>query len=304
MRMMRFAVVGVSMACLQGCLSPDPATLVVTERDKAVYVDQGAAKQVKEEKARVAILVSAEDKAKNGSIAQSLDSQLTAVLSPFAFFQMVERSNLGALNQEAVLASLSSDGDANVDIPQADFLITAKLSAVDSEVRFGDHLSFKSDVTVDFRFYELASKKLILARNIPKSFSYNQPGDRVARSADVVKECAKAFGLELGMKYAPPARVLEVRGNGQVARISMGTNYGVVKGGKIDFFEYSDASDVIAGASREPSVVARGTVLESDDKSAWVEVGDFEKVQVKRGHYVRIRSDQSKGLRDAFRVDL
>ena len=85
-----------------------------------------------------------------------------------------------------------------------------------------------------------------------------------------------------------------------MAKITMGSNYGLVPGVKVEFFEYVDHSDLIEGATREPSPVGYGTVRESELNTAWAEVIDWENSYVKRGHYVKIAADQSKGFRESL----
>ena len=55
------------------------------------------------------------------------------------------------------------------------------------------------------------------------------------RAAEVA---AREFCAKIAVKYAPPARVLQTRGNGAVARISIGKNYGVGEGTKVWHFSH------------------------------------------------------------------
>jgi Curli production assembly/transport component CsgG. len=295
------------LTCVTGCLMPNPASLAIAERDKAVYVDKDAVKQEEEAKSRVAVIVSHGDYREAKPVAKSLDSELTSVISNLAFFEIAERSNLSVLVNEEVLKSLSEDENNLPEIPNADYIITASIS-IFNMVR---HINTQSNepyiqtkLGVDFRFYEIESKRVILTRNIKKYFNCDANIDSVISEAvDVTKELVHAFCMELGSRYAPPARVLETRGEAKVACISMGTNYGLMRNTKLEFFEYVDNSDVIEGATREPSIVARGTAIDSDLKSAWIRVDDHKNVAVKRGHYVRIRLDQPREWRDIFRLN-
>lgn len=230
--------------------------------------------------------------------------------------------------KEKQLEALNSDQIENIDIPEADYLITAKFNAPQIEKTLGLNFtggsnngqqqsdSFAVSASVDFRFYEKKTGRTILVKNIerkaPGTVASVQPPTEnspevSAKLKVIAQECSKVFAMELGARYAPPARVLETRGDAEVAKISMGTNYGVAKGVKVEFFEYVDNSDIIAGAKREPSPVGYGVVLESEQNTAWVEVLNPRKVFVKRGHYVKITSDQSKGLKsqlqDAVRLN-
>ena len=227
--------------------------------------------------------------------------------------------------KEKQLESLNTDNLESLEIPEADYLITAKINSAridqhQPDERPGASLTkllqsdksnaqnsspfYTATTSVDFRFYEKKTKRTVLTKNIehtaPGEITSQRSPEAISKLTVAAQECAKAFAMELGSRYAPPARVVEVRGNGQVAKVTMGSNYGLVKGVKVEFFEYTDNSDVIAGATREPSLVGYGIVLESDLTSAWLEILAPIQVIVRRGHYVRITSDQSNGLKEKF----
>lgn len=301
------------------CSSPKPAHLPITDRDRMIYEDAGVINQQQEAQHGVAILIKQENIPFGKEVADALDASLTSVLSDFAFFSIIERSNLDSLLREQQLESLNDDGMAQVNIPEADYLITAKVNAArldpkettTLDLKIGQMVSktvYEASTSVDFRFYDKAAGRTILVKNIERTAPGNIDTDRGAEAAGklsvAAQECAKVFAMELGARYAPPSRVVEVRGNGQVAKVAMGSNYGLAKGVKLEFFEYVDNSDIIAGATREPSPIGYGVVLESELNSAWIEVLNPGNTFVKRGHYVRITSDQSKGLKHQFRESL
>lgn len=301
---------GLGLLLAAGCAAPKPGQLPVTERDKAVYTDQGAMEQLKETKFRVAIVVRGDKTDEGGRISEALDSALVSSIGDFAFFTIVERSNLDVLAKEQQLEELSGNGRGQFEIPTADYLIAARPNAIRIEEKQSQGLNFRgqmetktvvqASMSVDFRFYEKATKRLILSKNIDKSLTASSTAEAEYKLAETAQECAKGFAQELGSRYAPPARVVELRGGGRMARITMGSNYGLVPGVKVEFFEYVDHSDLIQGAEREPSPVGYGIVRESELATAWAEVIDWQNSFVKRGHYVKIAADQSKGFRESL----
>ena len=306
------AEAGLLMVALAGCAAPKPGQLPVTERDKAVYTDQGAMEQLKETKFRVAIVVRGDKTDEGGRISEALDSALVSSIGDFAFFTIVERSNLDVLAKEQQLEELSGNGRGQFEIPTADYLIAARPNAIRIEEKQSQGIDYlhggqmvakttvQASMSVDFRFYEKATKRLILSKNIDKSLTASSTAEAEHKLAETAQECAKGFAQELGSRYAPPARVVELRGGGRMARITMGSNYGLVPGVKVEFFEYVDHSDLIQGAEREPSPVGYGIVRESELATAWAEVIDWQNSFVKRGHYVKIAADQSKGFRESL----
>lgn len=289
-----------------GCATT-PGELEITSRDRQIYTDPtgGPLVQAEETKLPVAILVSEGGTELDESIYRTLDSSLVNLISEFAFFTLVERSNLAALQKERLLETLDSDELSQIDIPEADYLITAKVAsaAMESSVISGGR--FQGVTAVDFRFYEKPTDRVVLTRNIEgksAGFTESQDGPGAdAKLAEAAQEAAKAFAVELGTRYAQEARVIETRGEGKVAKISIGSSYGVTKGAKIEFYEYVDNSDVVAGATREPSPVGYGKVLEATDGTSWVEIQNYKKVNVLRGHYVKFAADQSKSTGDKLK---
>lgn len=292
-------LVSVALALGLGC-SSRPGNMEITPRDQQVYRDPGAAplEQQTEERMSVAILVSEPNDAEGQEITSALDSTLTDAVAGFAFFTIVERSNLGALQRELTLETLDSDELAQIEIPTADYLITARIASTKMKPVIGPRDSYEGIVHVDFRFYEKLTDRVVLTKNIegrsPHYSAVNYGPEAVAKLAEAAQEAAKAFAVELGHRYAPEARVVETRGEGKVARITIGSNYGLAPDAKVEFYRYVDNSDVIAGAEREPSIIGYGKVIEVDQRTAWVEIKKHEKANVFRGHYVRVAANQEK----------
>ncbi len=312
-----FGGILVAGATLCGCTSPDPTTLPQGNRDQAVFLDQGASDH-SEQRQKVAISVS-EQNLKNAAkeAAAAIDSQLYSALSDFAFFEVVERSNLSALLKEKEVNSLSDAGVGGLEIQGSRYLISAKVNSIQTETRRitepntdllgrptgGSTTRDVADVklSVDFRFYDLEdNNRVILVKNIEKSYPQLDAASVPAKIGVAAQEAVKGFATELGARFAPPARVVETRGNCQLVRISQGSNYGLVKGTKVEFFIYVDNSAIIANATRDPSLIGKGTVVSSELGTAWIEVENYQNVHVMKGHYARINADQSKGFKESL----
>lgn len=304
----------------------EPAEMAVMERDRETYVEpravaessgeeaaredgetyvdsQGATARRSEEALPVAILVSEPVDEKEAAIYEALDSSLTSVISDFDFFTIIERSNLSALQKEHTLENLSADSLSEIEIPEADYLITAKIGNARLEKQLLGN--YQGVVDIDFRFYEKPTDRTVLTKNIVgksgRIVTEMSGTEANAALAEAATEAAKAFAIELGSRYAPEARVLETRGGGKVARINIGYNYGVTENSKVEFYEYVDNSDIVEGAEREASPVGYGNVIEVDQDGAWADVMNYKNVHVMRGHYVRLAPDQSRGMKDKMR---
>jgi len=278
-------------AMLAGCAF-NPEAMPLGQRDSAVYVDEGAPKTLntKEKRAKVAVISSVGEYKDYKTTADVLDSTLNAKLSGFAFFEIVDRKSQGALIEDA----LKSGADVN-DLPttgvEADFVVVAKIASLAIQST-GNMIS--SDVVFDFKWISKATQKVIMTESI-------KPPMRSASSqVDLVKALNRAAGLaaadfcaKIAVKYAPPARVLQTRGNGAAARISIGKNYGLAEGSKVCFYEIIDNSDV-GGEKRDMSDIATGEVKRVEEKTAWVAVDNAEESNVRKGVYVRVL-EQTRG---------
>ncbi len=144
------------------------------------------------------------------------------------------------------------------------------------------------NLSVDFRFYEVATKKMIMDRSVEVPCSSHSEGD----VNKAIREAARQFALELCLKYAPPTVVMESRGNGKVVRISMGRNYGLQKGSYIGFYYFRDLSHIQAGRDHVRTDIGQGKVIILNEKDAWVQVDHYKKSQVKLGHFAALKEDQ------------
>lgn len=278
-------------AMLAGCAF-NPESMPVGQRDSAVYVDEGAPKTLttKEDRAKVAVISSEGEYKKYKTTADVLDSTLSAKLAGFAFFEIVDRKSQAALIKDA-LASGAETGDLPTSGVEADFVVVAKIASLAVQ---NNGAGFSSDVVFDFKWISKASQKVIMTESI-------KPPMRSATSeVDLVNALNRAAGLaaadfcaKIAVKYAPPARVLQTRGNGAAARISIGKNYGVGEGTKVCFYEIIDNSDV-GGAKRDMNDIGTGEVKRVEENSAWVSVDNAEQSNVRKGVYVRVL-EQTRG---------
>ena len=111
----------------------------------------------------------------------------------------------------------------------------------------------------------------------------------------MAEDAAKQFAHAITLKYMPPVRVTETRGNGAAARIFMGKNYGLEQGNMVCFYEIVDNS-ALGGKKRDFCDLARGTVEIVEADSAWIKVNDPDKTNVRKGVYVRVLEGQDKDV--------
>ena len=302
---MKQFVYGIGLAVMLAGCAFNPESLPLGEKDSMVYVDEGAPKTLekKETKFKVAVITSAGDYKALKKVTEALDSSFNAKLAALSFFQVFDRTIQAALIEDA----LKSGNDAS-EIPlsgvEADFVVVARVASFTAEKKDYTYTpkqkknappaqpqtstQYTAQIVLDFKWIDKATQRVVMTESyrpqIGATSSEVALVDAIGRAAE---NSARDFCAKIGVKYAPPARVLQTRGNGAAARISLGKNYGVGEGTPVCFYEIVDNSDV-GGAKRDMNDIATGIARRVEEKTSWVEVDNAEKVNVRKGVYVRL----------------
>ena len=309
MKVNLFALGGAALlgVLVSGCAF-DPYTMArVSPRDTTdMYVDAGAdAPRVpgKTEKAKVAVWVSLgnyADKKGYKGVADAMDSGINADLSEFAFFEIVDRKSLFALVNENALTSDNPFEANTLSQVEADYIVVARLTSMVVNL-------IKLSAQFDFKWLDVKSQRVVMTKSVTPDNKYAlgvhnalmQNDDSnpavVAALSKMAEDAAKQFAHAITLKYMPPVRVTETRGNGAAARISIGKNYGLEQRNTVCFYEIVDNS-ALGGKKRDFCDLARGTVEIVEADSAWVKVNDPDKTNVRKGVYVRVLEGQDKDV--------
>lgn len=112
-----------------------------------------------------------------------------------------------------------------------------------------------------------------------------------------VRDAQKYTSKDLGASdYKNATYVIETKGGGQVACVNMGSEDGVAKGSKIDFYSIK-----IKNSKKFEIVFARGKVIHVSNKTSWVAVNNYETAEVMENHFARLSPDQSITLGEKFK---
>ena len=298
---MKQMIVGAGLVALCAGCAFNPESMPIGQKDTAVYVDAGAPKELgqKEAKAKVAVITSEGDYKDYKQVTESLDSSLNAKLSGFSFFEVVDRKSQAALIKDAVIAG----GDLTeiaVKGVESDFVVVVRIASLlvrESVGRKNSKIS-SSDVTFDFKWIDTDSKRVVMTESIkPPVGAASSSGDVFASLSRAAETAVSEFCTKIAVKYAPKARVLQTRGNGAAARISIGKNYGLSEGTEVCFYEIIDNSDV-GGKKRDVNDIATGKVRRVEADAAWVKVNKPEETNVRKGVYVRVIRQGSVSILD------
>lgn len=290
-----WAVAAVGLAVVTGCAF-NPESMPVMDRDSAVYVDQDAPKTLNqaEKRAKVAVVVSPGGYPAYAQVCDAMNSTLSADLSKFAFFEVVDRSSAAALLKEQLATTDDPFATGGLKQVEADFLVVVRLTSLSLSQG-----NTRLDAQFDFKWISQASQKVIMTKAVAKNSAF---GANLATQDAVIQElnrmagaASEEFAQAITIKYMPPARVLQTRGNCEAARISLGSNYGLRVGYNVRFYEFVDNS-ALGGKKRDFNDIGRGVVKQVERDSAWVQVADHEKVHVRKGVYVRVLEGKSTGI--------
>lgn len=299
---MKKMLIGAGVAAMLAGCAFNPESMPLGQKDSLVYVDAGAPESLatKENKAKVAVIAMIPQ---NKAVEDALDSTLNAKLSKFAFFELVDRKSAAALIKDAVASGSTADEIDTTGV-EADFVVVARAASLnvakhESKDNKGNmYVSYATDVVFDFKWISKATQKVIMSESMtPRVKTATSEPEVAASLKKAAGEAASEFCTKIAVKYAPPARVLQTRGNGAAARISIGKNYGVGEGTRVCFYEIIDNSDV-GGEKRDMSDIAAGVVKRVEEKTAWVAVDNAEDVNVRKGVYVRVLEGKKSSFGD------
>ena len=293
-------IAAVGMATMFAGCAFNPESMPVGQKDSMVYVDPSAPKTLatEESKAKVSVMTVLGDYQEYKQVGESMDSALNARLAGFSFFQVVDRKSQAALIKDAV-ASGADMTDIDISGVEADFVVVARIaSLVVQPITSNAGTMYSYAPTFDFKWISKATQRVIMTESIKAASGYaNSQANLIGAISEAAEKAVNEFCAKIAAKYAPPARVLETRGNGAAARISIGRNYGVAEHTTVCFYEIVDNSDV-GGAKRDMKDIATGKVKRVEEKSAWVAVKNAEETNVRKGVYVRVLGLEEGSLLD------
>ncbi len=151
------------------------------------------------------------------------------------------------------------------------------------------------DVTMSFEFFDNVREKTISSESVSRKYSGSSKDNTPALILNAARACADEYMGILARDYLQESRVLETRGDGRYARVSLGLKDGVVSGSKVYFYEFEDLDDVMAGWTKSERTIAYGTVIgEPTANQCWVEVEKYKDIHVMKYHYVKVMAVQKK----------
>ena len=114
-------------------------------------------------------------------------------------------------------------------------------------------------------------------------------GDTEANAANLaIKAALNDVMLQYGMRYAPPAHVTMMRGDGLFAKINIGQKDGVVAGTPVRFVQFVNLGQVGGKDNIQENVIATGNVCKLESDSAWVKINCYHYKVVHIGTLARL----------------
>ena len=300
-----------SSACLLvalagGCQSLNPYVLSIDPPPPADRYEKMVLTGEKKEKVAVHVYRTKHEYGED--IANELYAKLSESIGSLAFFELVPRGDADPLVIEAMLSGRNEEV-----LPPADYVISAKAVTVNVVEQKALNLlggsvpiqiqnngnnarMFTVSLSINFQFFQCAQNRTIKTKTISRTGQALEEGVQ-EWLINAVRGCAQEFAQTLGGRYAPAARVLQTRGDHEVAMISLGAGYGLTDDTEVNFFTYSDNSPFIESDKRIKNVVGTGRVFLVEEDAAWVEVFNYDRVGVEAGMNVEVILNQKNEFR-------
>ncbi len=316
-KLMMIASSVVLVGIMSGCSTVDPLMVEQTMRDMGTYKEAND-RPVPMEKYKIAIRSSAiphaSDTSNDGYLASQMEGALAVNFSNLGWFETVDRKNGVSIATEGIIAGNDSSA-ANVS--SAQYLLVAQSHVTYVAKQGWKRTSYSSkargaQVETDFRLIEIATKTPILVKKYRSIVADTGKGDVKSAITEVVNLNAKKFARIVASRFLPSVKVIQTRGAGRYAQVSMGKNYQAtpaVKSWKwwpykylplcylktedvpattVEFFTIEKEDDVGGKPKFEQVVFARGSVIQAENKKAWVEIENYENARVLKGHNAKV----------------
>ena len=307
LRLSKFAAAGVCAFWLAGCSTIDPLTMDRTPRDEEVYADK-TGDAIPKEARRVCVVSQVVNHQRSQEtyhtefIERAVEEAAMNAFSNLGWF----RASKLSVDARKALQEIEHGAVKEVKI-DSDYVLQTRTSVAYVAKwswlwwqRVTSHSKKARGVKMEteFRLIDAVSRELVIGAKFRTERDCGK-GDVRSAISDAAKENVRKFARVVSARYLPPGRVVETRGGGHCAKVSIGINNMLLAEGKgrpatrVDFFEYvkHPGSD-----RREKTIIAHGKVISAEKNDAWIEVDadwisrttHLATYAVKRGHYVKI----------------
>lgn len=292
---------GLSLGLLSYGCQTNIAELPITSRDHEVYENQYIENVNAIQKVRKIAVVPENEKITNPIAAQLSDylrSEIEEALLESEQFDTLPRNEIPAILKDSKFNQMVSDGTQG-KMSGSDFVLVYKLNSYSMAKPSGLKANLFEGTAIEKRFqgYIKANISLINLKSGEKEFSRVISGKSeidassgaislttLAPLNQAIENAVVDFKYKLANKFSPPAIVLQTKGAGQVALISLGSNSGVRIDDEIEFYFIKEKR------GKELKLpFANGQVIEVQADDAWVEIENFEQVGVKENHFARLK---------------
>jgi len=294
-----FIFIGLSLFTY-GCQT-NIAELPITSRDNQVYDNPYLKNISANTTVRKIAVVPEKEKITNPvekQLSETLRSEIEASLSESSQFEPLARNEIPAILKDSKFNQMIGEGMQG-KMTGSDYILVYKLNSF-SMARpsgFKAELFKETVIAKAFQGYVKVNISLINLKTGEKEFSKVISGisDMDSTSSAInlttlaplnqaIENAVVDFKYKLANKFSPPSIVLQTKGAGKVALISLGSNSGVRVDDEIEFYFIKKKR----GKELKLSF-ANGKVLKVQADDAWVEIENFEQVGVKENHFAKLK---------------
>ena len=298
------------VAVMSGCATVNPLEVKQTERDRQIAQDV-IERPLPEARYKIAILSKsvkhATDVSNDTYLASEMESALATKLTGLGWFETVDRKNGVTIAGEAMLSG------AEDVIPEAQLALVAESSVTYIAKQGWKRTAYANkargaEVITDFRLVDLTTKEPILVKKYRSAIDDTAKG--AAREAITIAAAMNAskFAQTLASRLLPEGKVIQTRGDGKYAQISIGKNYQlapevtrwawwpykflplwyvketVTPATTVDFVKIDKNGDNYEVLPP----FAKGSVISAELRSAWIEVENADLANVFKNDKVMV----------------
>lgn len=301
---------------MSGCAAVNPLEVKQTARDLQARQDV-LIRPLPDARYKIAILSRAikhqSDPCNDAYLANEMESSLTTNLSNLGWFETVDRKNGILLAGEAMLSGEQNAMDEE-NVPSAQLALVAQSSVTYIAKQGWKRTAYANkargaEVITDFRLVDLATKEPLLVKKFCSIVDDTAKGGARAAITEAVAQNAKKFARVVSARLLPEGKVLQTRGDGKYAQVSIGRNYQlepavkkwawwpykmlplclvketVIPATEVDFVTLTQDEQ---SGRYDAMTFAKGTVLSADQRYAWIEVENPDTASVMKNDQVKV----------------
>lgn len=301
---------------LMACKTLRPGEMPITERDAELYENYRLSDySPNDSKSNVAIICPFVGHPIDDEIQKTIESELSSAASTLAYFNIIPRSEISSILDNINIEQIKSTDLQDINVPMADYLLIGYVVSrnLKETIRsFPNQYTgkvinrgyYEGEVIISIRMYEVPTQLIKFSQTFQGNSSILEslkedmtPSMEKGLMTEATRNALSKYLLIMADKYSPEAFVMQTRGKGRVAMISLGSEYGIDINQEVEFFYYDET---LPGFEPQRNPVGYGKIIQIEKNYSWAQVINYKKVRVLKGHRAKLLSRRSRSFSEKF----